>query len=234
MPSNSKAMLGKAVHASTAVYDQSTIDGAGITIEESAAAAVDAIHKPNEEVDWEDENPSDAEKIAISLHGKYCTTIAPTQNFRAVEITCDKLEITDIALTLTGTTDRVYEVNDGLGIGDIKTGKSAVASSGDVNTKGNAYQMGVYELLAEKGSGLPITQPARIFGLNTAKTPASQRTGTGQISGARDILLGDGESPGILEMASKLIHGGDFYGNPKSMLCHGRYCPIYETCKFRK
>jgi hypothetical protein len=234
MPSNSKAMLGKAVHASTAVYDQSTIDGAGITIEESAEAAVDAIHKPNEEVDWEDENPADAEKIALSLHGKYCTTIAPTQKFRAVEINCDKLEITDLGITLTGTTDRVYEVEDGLGIGDVKTGKAAVSAAGEVNTKGHAYQMGVYELLAEKGSGLLITQPARIFGLNTAKTPALQRTGTGQISGAREILLGDDESPGILEMASKLIHGGDFWGNPKSMLCHGRYCPVFETCKFRK
>ena len=31
MPSNGKATLGRAVHASTAVYDQATLDGAGIT-----------------------------------------------------------------------------------------------------------------------------------------------------------------------------------------------------------
>ena len=41
-PSNGKAMLGKAVHASTAVFDQSGIDGTGISIDEAAAAAVDA------------------------------------------------------------------------------------------------------------------------------------------------------------------------------------------------
>jgi hypothetical protein len=234
MPTNTKAMLGKAVHASTAVFDQSTIDGAGITIEESASAAVDTIRKPDEEVDWEDESPNDAEKVALSLHRKYCGSIAPTQTFRAVEVKCDKLEITDLGITLTGTTDRVYETKDGLGIGDVKTGKQAVSSDDTVNTKGHAYQMGVYELLAEKGSGLPITQPARIFGLNTAKTPASQRVGIGEISGARDVLLGDQESPGILEMAAKLIHSGDFWGNPKSMLCHQRYCPVYSTCKFRK
>lgn len=52
MPSNGKAALGKAVHASTAVYDQSTIDGLGITIDEAAGAAVDAIHRPDEETIW--------------------------------------------------------------------------------------------------------------------------------------------------------------------------------------
>lgn len=239
MPRNSKAMLGKAVHASTAVYDQSTIDGAGITIDEAAAAAVDAIHKPDEEVDWESDDPKamtphEAEDIAVSLHEKYCTIVAPKYTFRAVEIQCERLEITDLGIALTGTTDRVYEGEDGFGIGDVKTGKQAVGADGTVNTKGHAYQMGVYELLAEKGSGLPITAPAKIFGLNTAKTVASQRTGTGEISGARDVLLGEEDSPGILQMGASLIHSGDFYGNPKSMLCHGRYCPIYQTCKFRK
>lgn len=235
MPSNSKATLGKAVHASTAVYDQSGIDGAGITITEAAAAAVDAIHKPDEEVDWEDEDPNEAEKIAVSLHTKYCAVIAPKNKYRAVEVKVEALEITDLGIVLTGATDRIYESEDGgFGIGDVKTGKQAVAADGTVNTKGHAYQMGVYELLAEKGSGLPITESAKIFGLNTAKTSASQRVATGEITGARDMLVGDADAPGVLQMGAKLIHSGDFYGNPKSMLCHGRYCPIYETCKFRK
>ncbi|HRU94445.1 MAG TPA: PD-(D/E)XK nuclease family protein, partial [Anaerolineae bacterium] len=75
MPSNGKATLGRAVHASTAVYDQSTIDGAGITISESAGAAVDVITHPDEEVLWGEDSPIDAEKIAISLHAKYCQQI---------------------------------------------------------------------------------------------------------------------------------------------------------------
>lgn len=234
VPSNGKAMLGRAVHASTAVFDQSTIDGSGITIEEAAAAAVDTIHKPNEDVVWDEDKPSDAEKIALSLHSKYCNEIAPKQAYRAVEIECDRLEITDLGIALTGTTDRIRETEDGFGISDLKTGKAAVGSDGVVKTAGHAYQLGVYELLAEQASGIPITGSAQIIGMNTAKTPASQRVGSGEVSGAREVLLGDGETPGILEMASKLIHSGSYWGNPKSMMCHSRYCPIYSTCQFRK
>jgi hypothetical protein len=234
MPTNGKAMLGKAVHASTAVFDQSVIDGAGITIEESAAAAVDTLHRPDEDVFWDDDSPRDAEKVALSLHEKYCTVIAPTQNYRAVEVKCDRLEIVDLGIALTGTTDRVRETDEGFSICDLKTGKAAVGADGTVKTAGHAYQMGVYELLAEQAGGLPITGAAQIIGMNTAKTAASQRIGTGEILGARAVLLGDGETPGVLEMAAKLIHGGSFWGNPKSMMCHERYCPNYETCKFRK
>ncbi len=224
-------MLGKAVHASTAVFDQSGIDGTGISIDEAAAAAVDTIHRPDEDVVWEDDTPQDAEKIALSLHVKYCQIIAPKQTYRGVEIKCERLEITDLGIALTGTTDRVRETADGLAICDLKTGKAAVGSDGNVKTAGHAYQMGVYELLAEQASGVPITGAAQIIGMNTAKTPASQRVGTGEISDARSVLLGDGESPGILEHASRLIHSGSFYPNPKSMLCHERYCPIFKECK---
>lgn len=233
-PSNSKAMLGKAVHASTAVFDQAAIDGSGITIDESAAAAVDTINRPDEEVVWEDDSPQDAEKIAISLHVKYCSQIAPQQTYRAVEVQCDSLVITDLGIALTGTTDRIRETADGLSIVDLKTGKAAVGSDGRVKTAGHAFQMGVYELLAEQASGLQIEGPAQIVGMNTAKTAASQRVGTGEISGAREVLLGDGETPGILEHAARIIHSGSFWGNPKSMMCHARYCGAYETCKFRK
>lgn len=235
MPTNGKALLGTAVHASTAMYDQSVLDGSGITIEESKAAAVDAIRNPTEDVLWGDDSADEAEKVALSLHGKYCKEIAPTQNFKAVEVVCEKLVIADIGLSLSGTTDRIYESPDGeLGIGDVKTGKAAVGSDGNVVTKGHAYQMGVYELLAENGSGLPMDAPAIILGMNTAKTAASQRMGIGVIAGAREVLIGDEESPGVLQIASKMIHSGTFYGNPKSMLCHKNYCPIYNTCKFRK
>lgn len=233
-PSNGKAMLGKAVHASTAVFDQSCIDGTGISIDEAAAAAVDTINLPDEEVDWDEDSPHDAERIAISLHTKYCQQIAPQQTYRAVEVQCEQLEITDLGIALTGTTDRVRETADGYSIVDLKTGKAAVGSDGRVKTAGHAYQMGVYELLAEQASGVPITAPAQIIGMNTAKTPTSQRIGTGEISGARDVLLGDGETPGILEMAAKIIHAGNFWGNTKSMMCHEKYCAVYGTCKFRK
>jgi len=64
MPSNGKATIGRAVHASTAVFDQSAIDGAGITIDEAAAAAVDAIYQLDEELVWGDcDTPQAAAEI---------------------------------------------------------------------------------------------------------------------------------------------------------------------------
>lgn len=234
MPKNGKALLGSAVHASTAVFDQSTLDSSGITIDEAAAAAVDVIHKPDEDVIWDEDKPNDVEKVAVALHKKYCTEIAPTQHYKAVEIDCGGLVVEDLGLELTGTTDRIRETSEGFGIVDIKTGKQAVGADGMVKTSGHAFQMGVYELLAEQGSGLEMNLAAQIVGLNTAKTDAAQRVGTGSIEGAKDVLLGDGEVPGVLEYASELIHRGAFYGNPKSMMCHQNYCPIFSTCKFKR
>jgi hypothetical protein len=236
-PTSGNALLGKAIHASTAVFDQSTLDKKGITVKEAAAAAVDAIHKPDEDVHFgeDDASPSDLEGIAIALHGRYCNEIAPKQDYLAVEVKCERLEITDIGLALTGTTDRVRRTDDGYGIADLKSGKSAVKADGTVETKGARYQIGVYELLAEKASGVQITAPGMVIGLQTGKTEKGQRVAvSAPMNGARDVLVGDTESPGILEMVARMIHAGAFPGNPRSMLCHPKYCPIHSTCKYRK
>lgn len=234
IPSTGKAILGRAIHASTAVYDQSRIDGTGITIDESVGAAVDLIHKPDEEVSWEDDNPKDAERIAISLHVKYCNEVAPTQTYQAVEIACDALEISDLGITLTGTTDRIRVTPDGYGIVDIKTGKAAVSADGTVKTSSHAMQQAVYELLASHAIGERITAPALIVGMNTAKTSASQRVGIGEIHYAMDVLLGDEDSPGALEIVSRMIHADLMPGNPRSMMCHKRFCPVYDSCRWRR
>lgn len=236
-PMGGKALLGRAVHASTAVFDQARIDASGITIEEAAGAAVDVIHKPDEDVQF-DENlgAQDIEDIALALHGRYCFEIAPKQEYVAVEVRCERLEITDIGLALTGTTDRVRHLGDGQnGIADLKTGKTAVRADGHVETKGHAWQVGVYELLADQASGVPINAPGQIVGLQTGKTARGQRVAMSEpIVGARDVLVGDAESPGVLETVAHMIHAGNFPGNPRSMLCHERYCPIYATCKWRR
>jgi hypothetical protein len=235
-PQSGNALLGKAIHKSTAVYDESRITGAGITVNEAAAAAVDAIQKPDEEVHLgDDESKGDMENIAVALHTRYCDEIAPKQDYLAVEVRCDRLEITDIGLALTGTTDRIRRTADGNGIADLKSGKTAVKADGTVETKGARYQIGVYELLAEKASGVSITAPGQVIGLQVAKTERGQRVATSApINGARDVLIGDGDSPGILQMAARMIHAGAFPGNPRSMLCHEKYCPIHSTCKYRK
>lgn len=232
-PSTSRALLGTAIHASTAVYDRSTIEGAGITVDEAAAAAVDVIHRPSEDVIF-DEPASAIEPIALALHHKYCVEIAPTQNYAAVEVTCEELHISDLAITLTGTTDRIYRAVEAFGVSDVKTGKTAVSPNGAVKTWGYAFQAGVYELLAQFGSGLPITEPARIIGLQTGKTEKAQRAAIGTITGAREALLGDSESKGVLEIVAGMIHSGVFPGNPRSMFCHAKYCPIFNRCKFRR
>lgn len=235
MPSSGNAVLGKAVHAGTALYDSKVLEGNPISPDDAAGVVVDAIHKPDEDVEWGEDRPHEAEGIALALHGMYCRQIAPHQNYVAVEAACECLEITDIGIALTGTTDRVVLTPGGRhGIADIKTGKSAVGADGTVKTQGHAAQMAVYELLAEHSTGMPIDAPSMIIGLQVAKTDKGRRAGIGTIIGGRELLLGDGETPGLLEHAAGILKTGNFHGNPKSMMCHEKYCPAHGRCKWRK
>jgi len=233
-PRSAAAQLGTAVHAGTAVFDQSRLEGGQpVSADDAAGAVVDAIHRPEEDVDWDDTAPSDAEKIALALHTKYCADVAPTQAYVGVEVKCEKLELPELGIALTGTTDRVRTTSAGLGIADLKTGGRAVGTDGRAVTQGHAVQLGVYELLAENAMGLHITAPAQIVGMNTGKTAAAQRVGTGEVPNARAALIGTEEAPGLLEHASRLIQSGAFYGNSKSLLCSEKYCPRHAVCSFK-
>jgi RecB family exonuclease len=234
MPSSGAARLGTAIHAGTAAFDQAALDGNPITPDDAAGEFVRALHDTDEEVEWDEANPNDAERIGLALHTRYCAQIAPQQDYVAVELTCERMEIPELGLALTGTTDRVRRTASGeLGIADLKSGARAVAADGSVATAGHGAQMGVYEILAQFAVGQNITAPAQIIGLQTGKTAASQRVGTAEIAGARDALIGTDESPGLLQHASRVIHSGSFYGNPKSVLCSSKYCPRHPTCKFK-
>ena len=68
-PSSGSARLGTAVHTSTALFDTSRMNGTGITPDEAAGAAVDAIHKPDEEVLWDDLQPTEAERSRPPANG---------------------------------------------------------------------------------------------------------------------------------------------------------------------
>lgn len=240
MPTNYKARLGTAVHAGTAAFDSARLEGSPITADDAGGALVDALYKTidedgrDDQVDWEGENPKQFEQIGLALHTTYCNGLALQQDYVAVELKCENLQFEDLGLTLTGTTDRVYRNDDGqLGITDIKTGATAVGSDGTVKTAGHAAQLGVYSLLAEFGIGHPVTAPAKIVGMQTGKTPKAQRVAVGQIEDVRTVLVGDEDDPGLLEHASRIIHSGSFYGNPRSMLCSEKFCPAYNSCKFR-
>jgi len=235
LPYTGKSVLGTAVHKGAQLYDTAILDGSPISIGDAEEAVVKAIWRPNKEVDWGEDSPQKAEEVALALHVRYCQEVAPKMQYTAVEATADDLIIEDLGLRLTGTIDRLYKDDSGrLGIADIKTGKVAVRANGTVATAGHAYQLGAYELLAQNTTGQAIEAPAKIIGMNTAKTAKSQRIGIGEITGARDVLLGTEEEPGILFYAAEIIHSGLFFGNPKSMLCHASYCPNFGPCRFRK
>ncbi|MGS1115983.1 RecB family exonuclease [Castellaniella sp. UC4442_H9] len=239
-PTSFKARLGTAVHAGTAAFDAARLDGSPITVDDAAGALVDTLYRNHDDagqeevVDWEGENPGAIERIGLSLHTSYCTGLALEQEYVAVELHCEALEFTDLGLTLTGTTDRVRRTPDGqLGITDLKTGATAVAADGKAKTSGHGPQLGVYSLLAERALGEPLNAPAQIIGMQTGKAAKAQRIGVGEVQDVRHALVGDADSPGLLEHASRIIHSGSFYGNPRSMLCSPKFCPIYDTCKFR-
>lgn len=233
MPRSGAAQLGTAVHAGTALFDNSRLEGNPITADEAAGAVADAVHSPDEDVDWGEDSPNEAESIGIALHKRYCREIAPKQQYVAVEATCDRLEISDIDIALTGTTDRVTLTDEGYGIADIKTGKSAVSADGTVKTAGHTAQLAVYELLAGAALGRVIDAPAQIIGLQVAKTEKGRRAAVGSITGARKMLTGDESGPGLLQIASDMLHAGRFYGNPRSQLCNPKYCPAYNVCRWR-
>lgn len=234
LPTSGAAQLGTAVHAGTAIYDQSRIVDAGITAEDAAGAVVDAIWKPETDVNWEDSSPREAEPIALALHRKYCAEISPQFEFTDVEAPCNALEIADLGITLTGTTDRVFIGPEGCGIADLKTGKAAVSTDGTVRTAGHAAQIAVYELLAEASTGRAIDAPAKIIGLQVAKTDSGRRAGIGEIVGAKELLVGTEDAPGLLEIAAEMIKSGRLYGNPRSSLCGKKWCPVYDSCRFRR
>lgn len=235
LPTGGAAQLGTAVHAGTAIFDQSNINGQMIPADDIAGVVVDTLWHPETDVDWGDSSPKEAEPIALGLFGKYCDQIAPQFEFVDVEAECEQLDIPELGISLTGTTDRIFRDKDGdYGIADLKTGKTAVSPDGVVKTAGHASQIAVYELLAEQATGRPINAPASIIGMATAKTDKARRVGVGTISGAKELLVGDDEHKGLLEIAAQFLKSGVFYGNPKSLLCNKNYCPRYGQCYFRR
>lgn len=235
MPRSAPAQLGTAVHAGTAVFDSSRLPGAQpVSALDAADAVVDAIHRPQEDVNWGDTTPNQVERVALALHTKYCADIAPTQEYLGVEVKCERLDLPELGIALTGQNDRVRKTpRGGHGITDLKTGRNAVGANGRATTQGHEPQLGVYELLAEHAMGIPITEPAQIVGMQTGKTPATQRVAVGTVKNAREALVGTEEQPGLLEHASRIVKSGDFFGNPRSRLCSAKYCPAHPTCRFK-
>lgn len=230
-----RAALGTAIHAGTAVYDQSRVTGQGLTPDDAAGAFVDKLRDPENEYDpsRDDLTLREAERIGVTLVAKYCQEVSPRYEWAAVELETKPLSIDcggGVVVQLTGTLDRarIGKTSGGVRIADLKSGSSAVQKGAAV-TKGHGPQVGTYELLYEHTTGERITEPAEIIGLKTKGTP---EIATGQIQGARDVMVGTDQHPGLIEFAAEMFRTGRFYPNPKSLLCGEKYCPRHATCPF--
>ena len=235
-PQSSNAALGTAIHAGAAVFDSERVAGQVPSVEAAQDAAAESILRPREETLWDDPVERDkAEDVAVSITARYCTLESPKHDFVAVEASVESLLVEDLNIILTGHVDRVRQVDGQHGITDLKSGKTAVGTDGKAKAHGHAAQLGVYELVAQHATGLAIDAPAQIIGLQTNLTPDKQRIGTAEIEGSREVLLGDDNNTGLLVMASKIVHGQtEAWGNPKSMMCHPKYCPRFKTCFYRR
>lgn len=234
LPIGGAGRLGTAIHKAAEVHDLAVMAGLSTDLSACDEALNGAIWQPDEDVDWTDLDQNTAESTGQALVRKYIAEIAPTQKYIGVEVRAEPLTLSDVGITLTGTIDRIYEAEDGgLGIGDLKTGKTAVSADGTVKTAGHKVQMGIYTLLASRALDEAMTAPARIYGLTTGKTSKGQHVGIGEIESPMDTLLGDEDRPGLLHHAGNMLKTGLFFGNAKSQLCSPKYCPAYATCKFR-
>lgn len=237
-PSGPRSLMGQAVHAGTAKFDTARMEGVPITADDAADVLVETIQHPTFDVDWSDAGDLTRKKIeftALSLHTKYCNNISPRYEFVAVELTTVPLEIdcgNGVHIALTGQLDRtrLRKENGGLGISDVKTGVRAIVD-GRAETGKHRPQLGIYELLYEHTTGQSITEPAEIIGLSTS---GRNEIATGETMNPRGLLLGNDETPGLLEIGAKMLGQGLFPPNPQSFLCNPKYCPRWDTCPYHE
>lgn len=226
-PGNAYTQIGTAVHASTAAFDREEGD-----VSETADIAVDELHDPSEEVDWQGVGMDFAVEAAVTAHVNYCDHIASEFNYELIEHTLENVFVDmgdGITFELTGTLDRIYRNDQGeLGVADIKTGKAIVSPHGEISAAKHLPQLGEYELLAEQEVGI-LDAPAVVIGLQTS---GGYRYGTAPVDGAKEALIGDEFAPGMLHYAANMFRTGLFPPNPSSFLCSDTYCPIYERCKY--
>lgn len=226
-------MIGTGVHKSTGAYDASRLSenkATWLSIDDAADALMDHLKDPGEEVDWTGVSMSKAAEIALGVHMRYCSEIAPTHTYVAVEETMGDLDVTwdelGITIVLTGTTDRIYTRDGKLGVADLKTGARACSQTSGKHKA----QLGCYELLADQKLGTIIEQPGELILLQTS---SNYKAALLSVPNARLALLGDDTHTGMLTHLARALKAGDFWGNPSSWLCSEKYCPAWNTCIYR-
>lgn len=246
MPSSGAAHLGTALHAGTAAYDRAVLEERLADAGEAADVLVNKLSSDvtddGDDVVW-DSTFTRKDALSVGLMGltNYIEKIGSKRRYKAVEAQLEKFRIQfpdqKIVIALTGTTDRVRQVRKdtfeggiGYGISDIKSGANRVsAKDNTVIRNAEKAQLAVYELIAERATGIEISAPAEIVGISTAKHAS---VGTTEVHGTREAIVGTSERPGILDFIARMLRSGLFPPNPASKLCHERFCPIYRTCPY--
>ncbi len=235
MPASVPAHMGTSVHFGSAIYDVGMMERRDVLVDEAVEAAIDAFEHPEEEVNWtrDDYSKRDALAVTIKATQAYCLELSPGNEYEAVELRPEPLDI-DVdgqIIRISGRMDRTRIVRDtehaGVGVTDVKTGRARVSGAGVVNTSGDKFQLGVYEILTEHSMAKPVTQAAHIAAVNTTK---NVRTGVGKVYNAKGLMLGDDHNPGMIETAGKMVKAGLFPPNPRSRLCSEKFCPVYHLC----
>lgn len=235
-PTYGRSHLGTSVHFGTADFDRQTTLPDGKPDVEVAVAKFLEIFNDDEKVSWTDLPKAKAEGIGLNLVIDYCNEISPQFNWVAVEALCEPLLITmpnGIIFEITGTVDRVYEKDDKHGIADLKTGYAIITPNAEVDVAKHGPQLATYDLLemmAESATGFDIKLPAIVIGLSTSGNGTMMWE---EVQNPRTLLFGDGINMGYLLAASEIIASQLYIGNPRSMLCTEKYCPIYNECFYR-
>lgn len=233
-PAGLRALLGSALHRSTAAFDEARMEGSPASVDDTAGLAVDLLRNPDFEVDASQDDLTvwEAERIALPLHVTYCRQWSPRFRFRAVEarIAPFRIDCGDTTVVLTGQLDRsrVVAGSDKDRIVDLKSGGAAVQKGAAV-TKGHGAQVGAYGLLYEATTGREVDDTAEIIGLKTRGKP---EVASGEIRGTRRLMVGDENAPGLIEIAAQMFRTGLFPPNPGSMLCSQKYCPRWNACPY--
>lgn len=236
-PGGMKALLGTAIHASTAVYDKGRLPGASpVAVEDAAFALVDALRSPDREVDFDQDDMTlaEAEVIGLKLHQLYCNELSPLFEFTSVEQTLQPLHIDcggGIVVTLTGQMDRarVARAERGVVIPDVKTGSAAV-QKGQAVIQGRSPQIGTYQLMYEADCG-EATVGGQVLGLKTSGKPEAAASA---IFDAKRVMVGTDDAPGLIELAAQMFRSGLFPPNPNSLLCSPKFCARWSTCIYHE
>lgn len=247
-PSGPRALLGSAFHLGTAVFDTGRMIRSPVTIDEATGAIVDAIEHPEQPVDWRADtlNKRDVTRIAVGLGVSYMNTWSPKFEFEAVEFPLQEpivIDVGNVRIRLKGTLDRmravrgpavidalteeVIEPPKGRKLLDLKSG-ARIIENGAVKVRGFHAQLGSYELLYEDATGLPMTEAPGIIGASTTTGVIA----TADAPGAKQMLLGTDDTPGLLERSAAILREGLFPPNPNSPLCSPKYCSRWDNCIF--